>query len=213
MTKSILATALLIAASGVLLSLDLPSPWIKRGSHPDKYEMGIAKGAGQNSSNAATIRSIEKNIDGFGTLMQNILPGKYSGKRVRMSGFMKSTDVAEWAGFWMRVDRVNTALEGDSISASTLSFDNMEDRAIKGTTDWKKYQVVLDVPANATRIAFGALLAGTGQIWFDNVKFEIVDKSIPATQASEEIDAGKMEKKLYNSFAVSREPGNLNFEK
>jgi hypothetical protein len=52
--------------------------------------MGVDKGAGQDGKNAATIKSIEKSIKGFGTLMQNCLPGKYAGKRVRMSGFMKS---------------------------------------------------------------------------------------------------------------------------
>jgi hypothetical protein len=36
---------------------------------------------------------------------------------------------------------------------------------------------VLDVPSEASNIAFGALLVGTGQIWFDNLKFEIVDNT------------------------------------
>ena len=86
---------------------------------------------------------------------------------------MKSQGVADWAGFWLRVDQ-----EG---SEQSLSFDNMHDRPIKGTTDWKKYEIVLDVPNNASNIAFGALLAGTGQIWFANINFEIVDNSVPTT--------------------------------
>ncbi|MEX0965958.1 MAG: hypothetical protein WD077_01875 [Bacteroidia bacterium] len=192
MTKKILRSALLVGTTVALLSFDLPTGWFKAGDQPKSYEMGTDKGAGQDGKNAATIKSIDKSIKGFGTLMQNCLPGKYLGKRVRMSGLMKSKDVTEWAGFWFRVDQVN--------SQGALSFDNMQDRAIKGTTDWKKYEIVLDVPTKASNLAYGALLSGTGQIWFSNLKFEVVDNTVPTT------DNGK------NNMPLS-EPTNLDFEK
>src|ERR1017187_9937896 len=117
--------------------------------------MGIDKGAGQGGKNCATIKSTDKKIDGFGTLMQMCKPDKYLGKRVRMTGYVKSESVTDWAGLWLRVDQANSQVP--------LAFDNMQDRAIKGTYAWKKYEIVLDVPANASMIAFGALLSGTGQ--------------------------------------------------
>ncbi len=49
----------------------------------------------------------------------------------------------------------------------------MLNRPIKGTTDWTKWEIVLDVPSNATDIAFGVLLEGTGQVCFDDVHFEV----------------------------------------
>ncbi len=147
--------------------------WIKRGSDPNKYEMGIDSTIQHNGKNVMTIKSIDQEITGFGSFMQNSKPEKYIGKRIRMTGYMKSKDVTDWAGFWLRVDEAN--------SEQFLSFDNMQGRAIKGTTDWRKYEIVLDVPDNASNIAFGALIAGTGQIWFDNLNFEIVDKSIGTT--------------------------------
>jgi hypothetical protein len=108
--------------------------------------------------------------------MQNCSPDKFLGKRVRMSGFLKSKD-AEWTSFWLRVDQAG--------SKKALSFDNMKDgkinRTIKGTTDWKKYEIVLDVPEKATNISFGVMLNGTGQVWFDNIEFEIVNKRVPVT--------------------------------
>jgi hypothetical protein len=119
-----------------------------------------------------TIRSVENDISGFGTYMSKILPGKYSGKRLKMSGYMKSSDVNVWAGFWLRVDQP---------IGKPLAFDNMNDRGIKGTTNWAKYEIILDVPANAVGIAFGAILNGNGQIWFSEPDFEIVDNSIPTT--------------------------------
>lgn len=194
MKTNLLKSALIIGTTLALLSFDKPSGWFNAGSKPQSYEMGIDKGAGQSGKNAATIKSKDLKIDGFGTLMQQCRPDKYLGKRVRMTGFVKSENVATWAGLWLRVDQ--------SGSQQPLSFDNMENRSIKGTTDWKKYEIVLDVPGNASNIAFGALLAGTGQIWFDNITFEIVDNSVQTTD----------NKNVKDSFTQSG-PTNLDFEK
>jgi hypothetical protein len=161
------------AALILLCSYDLPTGWFAAGSKPKSYQMGTDKGAGQNGVNAATIKSIDKQITGFGTLMQQSMPGIYLGKRVRMTGYMKSDKVTSWAGLWLRVDQAG--------STKSLSFDNMYDRPIKGSVGWTKCEIVLDVPSNASMLAYGALLNGTGQIWFDNIQFEIVDNTVPVT--------------------------------
>jgi hypothetical protein len=193
MIKKTLRGVLFVGITIALFSFDLPKDWFKAGSKPQSYDMGIDKGAGQDWKNCATIKSIDKKIDGFGTLMQDCLPDKYLGKRVRMTGFMKSKDIDGWAGFWLRVDQTN--------SQKALSFDNMQDRALKGTDDWKKYEIVLDVPAQASNLAYGALLYGTGQIWFNNLTFEIVDTSVPRTVNDN------------TGYSILKEPSNLNFEK
>jgi len=194
MAKSILKSFLLFGIAVALFSFDLPSSWFKAGNKPNSYDMGIDKAAGQDGKNAATIKSIDKKIDGFGTLMQQCKPDKYIGKRVKMSGFVKTENVTTWAGLWLRVDQ--------SGSNKPLSFDNMGDRPIKGTTDWTKYEIELDVPSNSSLIAYGALLAGTGQIWFDNITFEIVSESVPTLGS---VNAKKS--------AIQDEPTNLDFEK
>ena len=171
-----------------LLSFDLPEGWFKSGSKPQHYEMGIDVGAGKDGKNAASIKSLKKHIDGFGTLMQNFKPDKYLGKKIKMTAWMKSNEVESWAGFWLRVDQAG--------ASKSLSFDNMHDRPIKGTTDWKKCEIVLSVPSSATNIAFGALLDDTGQIWFDEINFEVVDNAVPSPGKS-----------------VNDEPVNLNFDK
>ncbi len=177
---------LLLTAIAVM-SYDVPKGWFKAGSKPTDYDMGTDVGAGRNKQNAATIKSTSKKINGFGTLMQNFGPDKYMGKRIKLTAYMKSVDVEEWAGMWLRVD----GAEG----GKSLSFDNMQDRPITGTKDWTKCEIVLDVPMGATNIAYGSLLAGTGQIWFDGLKFEEVG---PATRTTD---------------AKANEPQNLNFDK
>ena len=185
---------LLLSATAFSLSFDLPLGWFKAGNKPNSYEMGIDKGSGQDGKNAATIKSVEEKIEGFGTLMQQSKPDKYIGKRIKMTGFLKAEKVNGWAGLWLRIDQTG--------SQKPLSIDNMKDRKITGTSDWKKYEIVLDVPENASLIAYGALLDGTGQIWFDNLSFDIVDENVPLTGTHN----GKEAK-------MQSEPSNLDFEK
>jgi hypothetical protein len=61
----------------------------------------------------------------------------------------------------------------------------MQDRPIKGTTDWQRYDVVLDVPADSTGISFGILLDGTGKVWLSATKFDIVGADVPSTGAGD----------------------------
>lgn len=178
MKTKLIKSVLFFAIAATLFSFDLPEGWLRRGSKPKSYEMGIDKAAGQDGKNAATIKSKKKKIDGFGTLMQVCKPDKFLGKRVRMSAIVKSENVIDWAGLWLRVDSQG--------SGEALEFDNMQERPIKGSSNWTRYEIVLDVPANALQLAYGALLSGTGQIWFDNVTFEIVDNSVKTTGKPEE---------------------------
>ena len=199
--KNFITGALLAVMTVILLSFDLPTAWFKAGDKPDSYEMGVDKGAGKDGKNAATIKSIDENIVGFGTLMQDCMPDKYLGKRIRMTGLLKTKDVSDWAGLWLRIDTKTP------IKAAV--FDNMHDGkndvSVKGTTDWKKYEIILDVPGNASNVSYGALLVGTGQIWFDNLKFEIVASDILPTGIEVETQSS-----TYTSR--HKEPVNLDFE-
>src|SRR5439155_1751743 len=89
-----------------------------------------------------------------------------------MSGYVKAERVEQWAGLWMRVD---------GVGQRTLGFDNMQNRPIKGTQDWAKYDVVLDVPNDSVGIYFGILLSGKGQVWLDTIQFEFVGSNVPTT--------------------------------
>lgn len=190
--KAKILTFILSVSILFLYSFDVPKNWFAAGSAPKSYDMGIDEKAGQNGKNAATIQSKKDKIKGFGTLMQNCNPDNYLGKRVRLTGFIKSENVEGWAGLWFRVDQKD--------SDYAISFDNMKNRSVTGTTEWTKYEIVLDVPLNATNLAYGALLSGTGKIWFDDLSFEIVDNSVPTTGEDSQ------------SLMPLSEPANLSFE-
>jgi len=148
--------------------------WIKSGDSPFDYEVGIDLSATYNGAASANIKS-NGSPKGFGTLMQVFNAEKYRGKRLKMSGSAKSEGVRNWAGFWMRIDERNR---------NAVSFDNMQDRPIKGTTVWTTYQIVLDVPERSTQVAFGLLLDGVGQVWLSDIQFEVVSDDVPTTGQS-----------------------------
>lgn len=153
--------------------LTLPSDWFCAGSHPKHYIMGIDPDIRQGGLRTALICSRGADAEGFGTLMQSCLPGEYSGRRVRLSAMARTEEVREWGGLWFRVD--------GPTSGESLSFDNMQDRPLQGTSDWKRYSVVLDVPDMAVAMAYGVLLAGAGRVWISDVHFEKVGEDVPST--------------------------------
>jgi len=96
----------------------------------------------------------------------------FRGKRLKFTGYVKTRDVAGTANLWFRVDGENGQL---------LAFDNMSDRPIKGTTDWKEYSVVLDVPETATALAYGIFISGAGMAWLNDVQMIEVGSGVKST--------------------------------
>ncbi len=151
--------------------------WSLAGSAPQDYEFGLEfNGFGIAPKMFAQIRSkADAKGEGFGTEMQTISATDYRGQRVRFSALLRPTEVGRGAGLWFRVD----AADG-----KVLAFDNMQSRPVVGTQNWKRYDVVLDVPENGQSIAFGILLVGKGKLGFDELRFEKVGKDVPTTDTA-----------------------------
>ena len=166
----------------------VPAGWLLAGSNPRGYEAGLDPQASYHGFPSAYLKAKQSATEGFGTLMQEFSAAQYAGKRVRLRASVKAEEVADWAGLWMRVDK----------GSAIVGFDNMMDRPIKGTTTWQDYEVILDVPQDATGIAFGVLLNKSGSVWLNSVKFESVGLDVPTTaKAPARLPEG---------------PANLNFE-
>jgi len=106
-------------------------------------------------------------------LIQRVSAEAWRGKRVRLSGWLQTRDITVgWGGLWMRVD---------SATKTNLAFDNMPHRGPRGTTDWARYEVVLDVAEEASVLSFGVVLVGNGTVWADDLMLEEVPRSVPTT--------------------------------
>jgi hypothetical protein len=164
-----------------LAEAEPPKGWIIAGSQPQHYQIALDRETFHSGTASGSIRSIaDPSTDGFGTLMQQAIPDKFAGHRVRLSAWLKTKDVNDWAGFWFRVD---------GPSRKMLGFDNMMNRPLKGTLDWAKHEIVLNVPNEAVNIAYGVLISGTGQAWVDDIVFEIVSEEVPVTNMEEATEA------------------------
>ena len=196
--KNLPRILLLLAAATALLSFLVPKGWRISGSAPEKYEVGVFKINGHNGSKACgVIRAAKKDYfdEEYASLIQTISSQRYLGKRIKLTGYMKTRGVTGWAGFFLRVD------DNASKEREPLAFDNMHDRPVKGITDWTPYSIELNVPMNGSKITFGALLHGAGIVWFDDVTIE-------------EIGEGPKEAALVRcDTSLSREPVNGDFER
>src|SRR5262249_4444428 len=126
-----------------------PAGWSGGG---EGYDLTVDAGSsrsGHGSGHIARRTGAPAGPNDFASLTQCIEPTDWRGQRVRLSGWLKTRD-AGWAGLWMRVDGAQN---------KSFAFDNMRNRAPKGTTEWTRYEVVLDVPQGAIRVCFGMLLS------------------------------------------------------
>ena len=106
-----------------------------------------------------------------GTLVQAVRAEPYRGRRIRLSGFIRTEGANGGAGLWMCVEGTD----------ATLAFDNMNSRCIRWTRDWQEAEIVLDVARQARTITFGLVLVGNGKVWVDDVRIEAVGKDVPST--------------------------------
>jgi RNA polymerase sigma factor (sigma-70 family) len=98
---------------------------------------------------------------------------KLRGKRIRISGWIKTNNVRECTGLEMYAY---------SAGGEIRAFDQMMCvRPIHGTTDWQQYQIVQDIPQDATKIFIGAILFCSGEIWTDDFQVEPVGSDVPLT--------------------------------
>jgi len=172
---------------------DRPKGW---GGGGEGYELSRDDTEKHARKASGCVRSTGDGTDGFGTLTQAFRADGYRGKRLRMTAYVKTDGVERNTGLWMRID---------GKEKTGLAFDNMMGRPIKGTTDWKKYEVVLDVP---DEIFFGLLVAGKGRGWVDDIAFEVVDKNVPTTG----LEIQPMDREGELTKDLPKEPKNLDFE-
>ena len=81
------------------------------------------------------------------------------GQTLRVTARLRTKEVDGWAGMWVRID---------GYSKFELFFDNMDDRPIKGTTNWEIYTIEVQVPDASAWLNFGVVLQGQGAVYIDN---------------------------------------------
>lgn len=118
---------------------------------------------------ARSVRIDNVGPEPFGSIYQQLPATAYRGKRLRFSA-------------WLRTENVRgSATGGGGVlilqamqSGAPLAWNHMKDKAVAGSTEWKRYQIELDVPAGADQLEVGAMLHGPGKLWLDDAMLEAI---------------------------------------
>jgi hypothetical protein len=177
-----------VARPGVTMAA--PTGWHKNGAKSDSYIVGVDSLQTWGGMPSAYVESLTSTVEGgFGGMMQTSAAETYVGKRVRLSGWVKTEDANEGGGhLWLRIDGQERG--------QMLGFDNMQNRAVKGTNDWQEASVVLDVPPGASALAYGFFVSGGGKMWVNGQRIEVVGPEVPTS----------------NMLTLPRGPRNLGFD-
>ena len=156
------------------VTIKAPAGWWRNGAKAESYVVGVDSTELWGGMPSAYVQSLTPAVEGgFGGMMQTTSAESYSGKRIRLSGWIKTENAEEGGQLWLRVDGQE--------KGKTLQFDNMNNRAVKGTSDWQEASIVLDVPADASALAYGFFVKGGGKMWVNGQRIEEVGTDVPST--------------------------------
>lgn len=130
-------------------------------------EVGVDQSAARDGQASGYLTRKDPEVRGEGTLFQTIFANSYWGKRVRISAYVKTAGAVDTAYL-----RVETIPPNSSIQR--------EETLIEGTSAWKRYELIVNVPHGSYTIRFGVAMEGLGKMWVDDVRIEEIGP-IPPT--------------------------------
>jgi C-terminal processing protease CtpA/Prc len=101
--------------------------------------------------------------------INKVFPMDVKGTTIVLRGFIRTEDVSNYTALWMRED-------GDSAQGGSLAFATLQDKQIRGTTDWTEYSISVPVHAEAKQLFIGFFVAGSGKGWVDDLQLLVDGK-------------------------------------
>lgn len=102
------------------------------------------------------------------TAVKKIIPIEFAGTTIELRGFLRTEDVENFSGLWMR----------EEVEFVSVGFVNMQGRQLKGTTPWTEYSIKLHLDPKAKQLHLGIIQSGTGKTWADDLQLLVDDKPI-----------------------------------
>jgi hypothetical protein len=213
--RTLVSAAILAIALGAVLAA-APNGWELRISPQDlRAELGVDHQVlhGGKASGSLSVPFSDE-AGGSVSFYQPVLADEYREKRVRFSAFVKThetgnAEARSGAGLFL------SAFGRDRFLAAA----NMSNRMLKGSTEWTRYEEVLDIPKDTVLLRVGITLRGPGQLWLDDVRMEIVGKDVPSTGGPEKVPEEQREPSAVTQELVeaglrtgSKQPVNFDFE-
>jgi hypothetical protein len=143
----------------------LPNGW----SSGTRDSVGFDSATVYRGSGALRLHLPEAKPGAGGSVVLLRLPVDFAGSKIELRGFMKTEDVSEFAGLWLRLD---------AEPGVTVGFDNMARQQLKGTRDWEEYTITVPIDPKAKFLYAGVLLTGSGKAWADDLQLLVDGKPI-----------------------------------
>ncbi|MEA2711510.1 MAG: hypothetical protein QOF78_4111 [Phycisphaerales bacterium] len=112
----------------------------------------------------------------FGAYMRRVHQAElrtFSGRRMRITAFIKSENVTGSAGLFATASRMGQPLARDG---------NRQQPPVRGSLGWMRYSAEVNVPPGADTVELGVVLHGSGKVWIDDVKIEAIDLPVTTTR-------------------------------
>jgi erythromycin esterase len=102
-------------------------------------------------------------LNPLGVVSAQLPAAFFRDKRLRLSAALKTRD-AGTSFLWVRAD----AGKGNPVAFTRLPYRECP----KGTGDWQRYSIEIDIPADTTALLIGAACYGKGAVWVDDFVVE-----------------------------------------
>lgn len=195
-----------------------PAGWTFLGSSGQRNDAGVFDVGAHGGRYCAVLVTWDTTARGAG-LAQAVAADAFRGKRIRLSAWLKeNANTNRDNVLWIRVA---THLGGSAWTSSALDRVAPSRENAFGLSPWQQRKVVIDVPGDATAIAFGFLIVdgpfeaesgpGPHELFADDFRLEIVGPATP--RAGEQSDVIDEFTRRLNFDAAAAAPINLDFEK
>lgn len=164
-----------LALAPALAHSQVVTPWARFGSDTAHHTIRIDSTRAHGERRSLLIASTPAaNANSWNGARQYIDAAPFHGQRLRLTGYVRTEKAGE-GSLYFRVE----GFAGDT--AVRWAYDDMSGRGVSGDNEWTMLSAVLDVPREATRVTIGALITGTGQLWVDDLKLEVVSGAVEST--------------------------------
>src|SRR5258708_4162161 len=158
---------LLVLTSGTAARQPQPleaGDWTLSSAKQGAYGFEATGRATDASGATITVRSVADASSTYASVSSRVSAEALHGRRVTVSGELQTRSATGGASLWLRIDQGRTALLLDD---GTL-------QAVHGDADWTRRSMSLGVPAEATAVAFGVLLMGSGAVSARGLRLDVI---------------------------------------
>ena len=144
--------------------------WVVQHAGPLSYTFKLDTTKPHSGSQSVRVENVGP--EPFGTIFQKFDASPHRGKTVRFAAWVRTEDTKGnrfGAGAGLNLH----AMRG----GYTIAHRMMRKDAVRGTTDWTRYEITLNVPNEAEHIEAGLNLFGPGVAWLDDAAVEVMETS------------------------------------